>query len=515
MIICAFHILFTHDLHSHFERWPRVVTTIKRQKQKYESQGESVFVFDIGDHVDRAHMITEATAGRANIDLMNAIGYDGVTIGNNEGITFSKEKLDSLYTYAQFDVLVNNLYDSSAVRPSWLKPWKVIESGGLNIGVIGTTVDFQLFYGLLGWQCTDPVQAVRDHVNRLRDKVDFLILLSHLGLGRDRQLAHQVPGIDLILGGHTHHLLAKGEYVQGTWIHQVGKFGQYVGHVRVKRTADIFRMQPQAISTENEEPDAQTTVKIAEWTATARHKLNENVATVSEGLEVDWLGESQLGNLLAESLNDWCQTDIAIVNSGQMLESLPPGSITRSDIHRICPHPINPCRIKLTGKQILSILERSLDKNLQRLPIKGFGFRGKMLGTLAVDGLSITYVPVQQEYVQAQREDHAGPALTVLTGDTEEGARQGRIKAVQVGEKRLDPNRDYEVATIDMFTFGSIFPELYKRQDIEYLVPEFLRDLLAARLQQGDLHRASRPRWHNALSKQSNCNHIKSNSAGD
>ena len=64
-------------------------------------EGEACYIFDIGDHVDRSHPFTEGTKGKGNINLLNEAGYDAVTIGNNEGITMSKEALSSLYEDAR------------------------------------------------------------------------------------------------------------------------------------------------------------------------------------------------------------------------------------------------------------------------------------------------------------------------------------------------------------------------------------------------------------------------------
>ena len=77
-------ILHTNDLHSHFENWPRIRRYLKTTRQQVMADGATVYTFDLGDHVDRVHPVSEATNGQQNIQLMNQIGYDGVTIGNNE-----------------------------------------------------------------------------------------------------------------------------------------------------------------------------------------------------------------------------------------------------------------------------------------------------------------------------------------------------------------------------------------------------------------------------------------------
>ena len=111
------HIYHTNDLHSHFENWPTISTFIKERKAIHEAEEEEVFIFDIGDFVDRWHPYTESTVGKGNVELLNEVGYTAVTIGNNEGITLSHHDLDKLYSKANFDVIVANLYYPGRKRP--------------------------------------------------------------------------------------------------------------------------------------------------------------------------------------------------------------------------------------------------------------------------------------------------------------------------------------------------------------------------------------------------------------
>ncbi|WML47060.1 hypothetical protein RCG23_15870 [Neobacillus sp. PS3-34] len=113
------HIYHSNDIHSHFEHWPRIHSLFEERKRWHKDAGDEVFLFDIGDHMDRWHPYTEATMGKGNTDLLNNAGYTAVTIGNNEGITLPHEELDTLYEHAKFDVLAANLYQADGNRPNW------------------------------------------------------------------------------------------------------------------------------------------------------------------------------------------------------------------------------------------------------------------------------------------------------------------------------------------------------------------------------------------------------------
>src|SRR5690554_5687866 len=145
--------------------------------------------------------MTEALRGKGNVELMNELHYDGATIGNNEGMTFSKEELNELYEDANFPIILCNLLNEDDTIPEWAVPTKVISiEGNLKIGLIGVTAPFRLFYEPLGWKIIDPIKAMKKYVEELRSNVDILICLSHLGLFEDERLVEEIPLFDYIIG---------------------------------------------------------------------------------------------------------------------------------------------------------------------------------------------------------------------------------------------------------------------------------------------------------------------------
>jgi len=131
------HIYHTNDLHSHFEHWPRIRSFLQERKKLHDSTGEEVLLFDIGDHIDRWHPLTDASRGKHNTALLNEIGYNAVTIGNNEGITLSYEDLDTLYNEREFDVIVANLFTAEQIRPNWVDPYRIYPlKNGMRVAVI-------------------------------------------------------------------------------------------------------------------------------------------------------------------------------------------------------------------------------------------------------------------------------------------------------------------------------------------------------------------------------------------
>lgn len=453
------YIYHTNDVHSHFENWPKIVKFLQERRKEHERNKEAMLLFDIGDFIDRFHPITEATRGKANVELLNELHYDAITIGNNEGITLTHEELNELYEEARFPVLVANLFQQDGKRPAWLRPYELISlSDKITLGVIGVTAPFRKFYELLGWTVVSPFDLLAEMVAEVRKKADFVVLLSHLGINDDEKIAQTVQGIDVIIGGHSHHLLPNGKIVDGTLLCGAGKYGQYIGVVKLdideinKPTATASVVDVSML------PDCENTKQqlLVLQQESVRQLEQEKVVELHEDLPLQWFAPSPLSQLLATALKEWCDGDIGMVNAGVLLEPLSKGIVTKKDLHRICPHPINPCKVYLRGDKLKEVILQANTKEMKHFPVKGFGFRGKVMGQMVYDGVELQ---------------------TEITKDGSE-----RIYQILINGEALNMDKTYAVATIDMFTFGHFYPEICRAPQKTYYMPEFLRDLLAWKL---------------------------------
>jgi 5'-nucleotidase len=455
------HIYHTNDLHSHFHQWPKIAYFLSERKKHHEAKKEKMLILDIGDHLDRFHPITEATAGKANVQLLNDLNYDFVTIGNNEGITLPYKDLDTLYENAAFDVLVANLFTLDGDRPKWAKPYIFYDFCGVSICFIGLTIHYNKFYELLGWHVEDPFVTMETLLPQVKEKADCIILLSHLGLNEDERMAERFPEIEVIFGAHTHHLLRYGKLEGNTLLCGAGKHGHYVGYVCLSIDPlhkKIIEKQAYTYSMEDQPKSFKTEKMLEKFAKESEHKLNSLVTVLQEDLHVRWFDESPFAKLLADALREWCKADLAMVNAGVLLESLPKGPVTKRDLHRICPHPINPCKVYLKGDQLKEVILQANTEKMEQLQIKGFGFRGKIMGKMIYSGVEIE------------------------TERLNDGIHH--VKQIFVQGKPLDLEKWYSVATIDMFTFGHLYPEISRAKHKEYYLPEMLRDLLAWKLKQ-------------------------------
>ncbi|MNW51280.1 Trifunctional nucleotide phosphoesterase protein YfkN precursor [compost metagenome] len=464
-------ILYTNDLHSHFSAMGRIAAMIEETRAQSESP---VLLLDIGDHMDRAALETEGTMGQANVDVINITGYDAITIGNNEGLTFTPEMLGDVYSGLLCPVVCSNIKElKSGESPAWMTSDMVLKRGSLRIGLIGATAAYPDFYKLLGFEALDPKLTIADSVKKLRSQADLIVVMSHLGLSVDRELAESIPGIDLIIGGHTHHLLEEPLTIGSTVITAAGKFGRHLGKITI--AADPHSRKPVikeaiCLPVEDGVMDASVMNAIAIHGEAAKNRLQRTVAVTKHELPVHYESESPFGNLLAQAVRRFTDSELSIVNSGQLLSGLPSGEISEGMLHERCPSPINPCRMGLKGEDILYSLEQSLLPEMNTKQIYGYGFRGKLLGGLCVDGMEIMY-------------DMNKPPFQ-------------RIIQASVQGAPIAPDRIYIVGTLDMFTFGIGYERLKQGIDLKYILPEFLRDLLRVELQTaGAVEQCFLSRW--------------------
>nr|WP_088006569.1 bifunctional UDP-sugar hydrolase/5'-nucleotidase [Indiicoccus explosivorum] len=433
------HIYHTNDLHSHFEHWPSIHAFLKERKRWHEEAGEACLVLDVGDHIDRSHPYTEATAGRGNIELLNDTEYDAVTIGNNEGITLTKEELEDLYTQADFEVVVGNLFAEDGTRPSWAKPYHIMTTpSGTRIGLIGATAEFTPFYERLGWEVTYGRETLIETAASIKTETDLVICLSHLGIREDELLAEESRDIDIILGAHTHHIFHEGKEINGILLGAAGKFGSYIGHITIggleqKSKAELI--ETSSLPEPNPEFNRQLMKR-------GKELLSEPVFRNSRPLKAEWFADSELADEFSAALLSFSGAECVLFNAGIFLKDLPAGNVTRFDFHQMLPHPINPCLIELTGAELREIFLQSLNSEWPEIQLKGLGFRGSVMGKIIHGGLKM--------------ENHV----------------------LKVNGEEADNERMYRLITLDMFTFGHFFPSL-KRAQKTYFMPEFLRDVFA------------------------------------
>ncbi|MGK4118786.1 bifunctional UDP-sugar hydrolase/5'-nucleotidase [Lysinibacillus capsici] len=440
------HIFHTNDLHSHFKYWPRMQSYVKEMRNKLGNIGETSYLFDVGDHLDRSNIYTEATVGKGNVRLLNEAGYDVVTIGNNEGITLSHEELFHLYDNANFDVVVANVYASHGKKPAWMKPYVILTTAmGTKIGVIAATAMFEVYYEELNWHMDDARSTLLRLAHQLREEVDIVVCLSHLGITEDELLADECPEIDVIFGSHTHHVLPEGKVINGVLLTGGGKFGQYTGHLIIEYDKKLRKIveKKDTLIHNKDLPIVKNEQKVVQFLEDEGNRiLDTPVFTTKKAYNKEWFHYSQLSDLFAQSILEKSGADCALFNAGIFLDGLPKGIVTALDLHRIFPHPINLCTIELSVAEMKEIYMQSKNEEWPYIELKGLGFRGVIFGKILTYGFSMN-----------------------------------ENRQLLINGKLADQNHIYKLVTLDLFTFGYFYPS-FKYAKKQYILPEFLRNIM-------------------------------------
>lgn len=443
-------LLHTNDLHSHLENWPKIRRFLLNRKQE-EAAGKKVITIDLGDFVDRWHPLTEATNGQANVQLMNQVHYDAATIGNNEGVGNSKAELNQLYDQANFDVLIDNLFDKQTLQPpAWSQQSKIIITDqGTKVGLLAFTAPFPLTYNPNGWDIRQVMDILPSLVEEIRPKVDVLVLMSHLGISVDRRIARDVPAIDVILGSHTHHLFENGEKIGDVQLAAAGKYGYYVGevHVIVDEEHRIQKTSARTFATEKMLALPEDQEEIDHYLEEGHRLLaDKKVAEIPFTMSTDLQADHPMINYTLAAVKEAAGTEAAILNSGLFLTDVPAGIVNQDQLHTALPHPMHLIKVTLDGNNLIRLI-LEMEKNrhfLINFPVMGMGFRGKIFGHLVYDG--IDYDPVNHQ--------------------------------VRWLGELIDRELNYTFATVDHYMFVPFFPTIEIAGRYEFLFPDFIRSVL-------------------------------------
>lgn len=444
----------TNDLHSHLEKWPRIAKELRKKRREHEKARETVLVFDIGDACDRVHPLTEATEGQAITRLLNDGEYDAVTIGNNEGIGSTKEQLNQLYKDAEYKVILSNVRDrDNGNLPYWSHPVSIYTSQtGMKIGVFACTIPLPVSYGPLGWAVQDPFEATKEILEAFSDEVDCWVMLSHLGINYDRELAEQFP-IDVIMGGHTHHKLPEGERINETLITGAGRYGEYIGQVKLTiDKGEVQSSEATLIDVQKDLSPATDEQELALHYQQIGHQLLQEqvVAKIPTTWQVNWQGSSDFVSIGLKAIAEFAETEVAILSAGLFLQPLLEGKVTKDELHQALPHPMRVLKCTLKGKELITMIqtmEKEREK-LRSLPMKGLGFRGEIFGEICYKGIAVT--------------------------------KEGQVLWQ---EQAIDPQKEYTFATVDHFLYVPFFPTIARSGQNEVLFPHFLRAVVGKYLE--------------------------------
>ncbi|MBD2503172.1 bifunctional metallophosphatase/5'-nucleotidase [Anabaena azotica FACHB-119] len=372
-------------------------------------------------------------AGQQMVAVMNSLGLDYATFGNHE-FDIKENLFYKRLQESRFRWVSSNVSDSTG-QPFKDIPRSIVfnvkgDLGAMvKVGLIGVTLDSNPANYV---KYTDPITAAQQEVRELKGKVDIIVAITHQSIEDDHKLAENVPGIDIILGGHEHENIQQWRGQNFTPIFKADANARtvYVHQLSYDTTKKSLKINSQLIPITDQICEDEKVKKIVdEWVERGDKAFRDDgfepkqvIAKLDfalDGLESSVRNKStKLTELIAQAmLQEVPDADLAVYNSGSIRidDEIPPGEITQYDVIRILPFGGTVVSVEIKGDLLQKALEQG-EKN------KGTG-----------------------GYLQ--------------TANVSQQANSGNWL---IQGKPIDPNRDYKIATVDFLMKG-------KEQGLEFL----------------------------------------------
>ena len=223
-------ILHSNDMHGHLVEMARLSTFVRQQRAALEAAGRQVLFVDCGDAADRSQRFCGVTKGSVFPPILAAMGVQMQALGNDISVTYGPQAAAQMAQNSPFPVLAANFYrDGQPLLPGFER-WQIWPvSQAVSVGVIGLTVNTLGFYRLFGLDVPDFTSTTRETFAELSLQIHGpVIVLSHLGLQDDLELARTMPELAVIIGGHSHTLLEQGQWEGSVLVAQAGEYAASV-----------------------------------------------------------------------------------------------------------------------------------------------------------------------------------------------------------------------------------------------------------------------------------------------
>lgn len=377
----TFRIIHTNDIHSKYDEFLRMAEVINSLKN------QNCLLLDAGDFNDFSSFVTYGSKGYAGLKLLNILGYDALCIGNNEGFQ-PIETIEKMCSYDLIDIISCNIVKTNNQKIKNLKPFvikKIKDKRFLIIGVSPYLDSYNVFYNFYDLKALEPLKIIKEIIKDNQGKYDFIIILSHLGLKADIMLSQSLDNIDIIISGHSHHVLDCIK-VNNTYISQSGVRGSHVGYLDFKIVAgklELIKDENIKIDLSNKENSLikENYLMLKE---TALKQISIPVIDVFEDLNYKEDQECNFTNLIADYLYINYSSDFALINSGLTACNLKKKKISIKELLEVCNSPLNVSCFEVLGKDIMAALKESLNKEKCFENRRRAGFRGTFLGKLHV-----------------------------------------------------------------------------------------------------------------------------------
>jgi len=371
-------ILHINDTHAHLEDVARRATLVKKVRD--EVGKGALLMFDSGD-VFMGTPYFSLMKGQADLEFMNSLGYDAVTLGNHEFDNYEKtpQYLNEFVAKAGFPIVCSNIDFTRIPELSGkTAPYLIIEKNGQRFGVIGLLTEDTA-------EISDPgknisigyhVDAARRSVALLESKgINRIIALTHIGWDYDTELAKQVNGIDIILGGHSHTLPDVYPTViankEPTLVVQAEAYDKYLGRLDITFDENgVIVKQSGSLAVIKDAPeDPGYAAMLAKYSAPIEQLQKTIVGKALVDMDAERTHirteETNFGNLVADAMlsrSSTVKAQMAIVNGGSIRITIPAGDVSLGQLQTAIPFNNDMVVFDLSGEDLVAALENGVSR---------------------------------------------------------------------------------------------------------------------------------------------------------
>ncbi len=353
-------VVHTNDFHGHIKEEKeyagaaRISAYVNHQRKRYPG----VLFLDAGDAISGTPVST-MYKGLPVFHVMNAMNYDAGVLGNHE-FDHGYKHISKFREISNHLLLSANVFDPEG-NLIGDREHQVFEINGITIGIIGLTTDktpaMVTPVGNDGLNFHRPEDVLRKQVEILRPIVDLIIVLSHVGHERDKAMADSIPGIDIIVGGHSHTLVKTPVKVGTTYIAQAHRYGTHVGilhffvNTKTKTVSHFTGKLVEAANLPEADPDVLKVVNF--WEEKVEGLVDMEITTSDREISGHLL-QSMMETIMAEVSG----ADFGYYNIGGVRDKIPRGSVTARHIWNIEPFGNTLVTLEITGADYLTLLSR-------------------------------------------------------------------------------------------------------------------------------------------------------------
>ncbi len=362
----------------------RLVSAIAERRKAHE--GQNLLLLNGGDNFQGSLFYT-TYRGKAEAEFLNLMKFDAMTVGNHE-FDDGEDTLAPFLDVIGFPVLSANVQAKAAAKVGdRIRPSVVLDVGGEKIGIVGamTTDTPEVSSPGPNIMIADDIASIAAEVEKLKAQgVNKIIALTHVGYVRDKELIAKIPGVDVVVGGHSHSLLsntdAKAEGPYPTMVDnpggyrvpvtQAASYSKYLGEFTVTFDDDgvLKEAKGEPIHLDKSiAPDAAVLARVAELAGPIEElkarEVSETTAPIDGSRENCRARECEMGNLVADAILDRVKGQgVAIVfqNGGGLRASIDQGSVTMGEVLTVLPFQNTLATFQLSGRDIVASLEHGV-----------------------------------------------------------------------------------------------------------------------------------------------------------